>query len=419
MNLGRLQNICKEYPSQFWLLIGASFIDMVGNALIFPFFAMFLTDKYDVSLTRVGVIFAIFSIAGIAGSTIGGALTDRFGRKRIALSGLVLSALGNMAIVLNDNFTVLYLIAGTLGVVGSIGGPAWQAMMADLLPEEKRAEGFGLIRIAFNVAVMFGPMIGGLLAGVSYLLLFSVDVATSMITAAILVVFLRETRPEKKASDPAEESLLQTFQGYGQVLRDRVFLSFALLGAMVWLVYFQMNTTLAVFLRDQHGIEPAGFGVLLSLNAVIVVAFQFWTTRKVRMYPAMFTLTVGTLFYAIGFSMFGYTGGYALFVAAMVIITIGEMLVVPTGQAIAVRLAPEHMRGRYMAVFGFGYAIASGSGTWLAGQINAHLGFEWVWYLAGVVATAAALGYLAMHYLIELPKREAVFEGDTAAEAPR
>jgi len=419
MNLGRLQNICKEYPSQFWLLIGASFIDMVGNALIFPFFAMFLTDKYDVSLTRVGVIFAIFSIAGIAGSTIGGALTDRFGRKRIALSGLVLSALGNMAIVLNDNFTVLYLIAGTLGVVGSIGGPAWQAMMADLLPEEKRAEGFGLIRIAFNVAVMFGPMIGGLLAGVSYLLLFSVDVATSMITAAILVVFLRETRPEKKASDPAEESLLQTFQGYGQVLRDRVFLSFALLGAMVWLVYFQMNTTLAVFLRDQHGIEPAGFGVLLSLNAVIVVAFQFWTTRKVRMYPAMFTLTVGTLFYAIGFSMFGYTGGYALFVAAMVIITIGEMLVVPTGQAIAVRLAPEHMRGRYMAVFGFGYAIASGSGTWLAGQINAHLGFEWVWYLAGVVATAAALGYLAMHYLIELPKREAVFEGDTAAEAAR
>ncbi len=419
MNLGRLQNICKEYPSQFWLLIGASFIDMVGNALIFPFFAMFLTDKYDVSLTRVGVIFAIFSIAGIAGSTIGGALTDRFGRKRIALSGLVLSALGNMAIVLNDNFTVLYLIAGTLGVVGSIGGPAWQAMMADLLPEEKRAEGFGLIRIAFNVAVMFGPMIGGLLAGVSYLLLFSVDVATSMITAAILVVFLRETRPEKKASDPAEESLLQTFQGYGQVLRDRVFLSFALLGAMVWLVYFQMNTTLAVFLRDQHGIEPAGFGVLLSLNAVIVVAFQFWTTRKVRMYPAMFTLTVGTLFYAIGFSMFGYTGGYALFVAAMVIITIGEMLVVPTGQAIAVRLAPEHMRGRYMAVFGFGYAIASGSGTWLAGQINAHLGFEWVWYLAGVVATAAALGYLAMHYLIELPKTEPEFEGETAAEAAR
>jgi len=419
MNLGRLQNICKEYPSQFWLLIGASFIDMVGNALIFPFFAMFLTDKYDVSLTRVGVIFAIFSIAGIAGSTIGGALTDRFGRKRIALSGLVLSALGNMAIVLNDNFTVLYLIAGTLGVVGSIGGPAWQAMMADLLPEEKRAEGFGLIRIAFNVAVMFGPMIGGLLAGVSYLLLFSVDVATSMITAAILVVFLRETRPEKKASDPAEESLLQTFQGYGQVLRDRVFLSFALLGAMVWLVYFQMNTTLAVFLRDQHGIEPAGFGVLLSLNAVIVVAFQFWTTRKVRMYPAMFTLTVGTLFYAIGFSMFGYTGGYALFVAAMVIITIGEMLVVPTGQAIAVRLAPEHMRGRYMAVFGFGYAIASGSGTWLAGQINAHLGFEWVWYLAGVVATAAALGYLAMHYLIELPKTDPEFEGETAAEAAR
>ncbi|NLX09502.1 MAG: MFS transporter [Chloroflexi bacterium] len=406
MRLSHFRNVYNEYPGQFWLLIGASFIDMVGNALIFPFFAMFLTDRFDVSIARVGVIFGIFSAAGIAGSMVGGALTDRFGRKPIALAGLVVSALGNMAIVLTKDFTVLYGIAAVIGAVGSIGHPAWQAMMADLLPEEKRAEGFGMSRIAFNVAVMFGPIIGGLLAGVSYLLLFSVDVATSLITATILFFFLRETRPEKPASAEPEESLLQTFRGYGHVLRDGVFLAFAALGMIVWLVYFQMNTTLAVFLRDEHGIAPQGFGLLLSLNALIVVLFQFSITRRVRQrgYPSLLVLAAGTLLYAIGFSLYGWVAGVVLFVAAMVIITIGEMLVVPIGQAVAVQLAPEQMRGRYMAVFGFGFAVASGTGTWLAGQVINQLGFEWVWYLAGVIAAGAAVAYVVMHFAVETPQ---------------
>jgi MFS family permease len=414
----RARSIYDDYPRQFWLLVGASFIDMVGNALIFPFFALFMTDRFDVSIARVGVIFAIFSVTGVIGSTIGGALTDRFGRKPIALTSLLASALGNLALAFITDFEMLYVLAATLGTVGSIGGPAWQAMMADLLPEEKRAEGFGVIRIMFNVAVMFGPMIGGLLAGVSYTLLFSVDAAASFTTGAILFFFLRETRPEKKAVEhgapQAEESLAQTFKGYGTVLRDRVFIWYVLIGVVVWLVYHQMNTTLSVYLRDERGIEPQGFGLLIGMNALMVVVFQIFVTRWVRQrgYPTMMVLAAGTILYAIGFSMFGYVASVALYVMAMVIITVGEMIAVPVAQATAAKLAPEHMRGRYMAVMGFGFAIASGSGTWLAGQVSANLGFEWVWYLAGILGAIAAMGYVVMHYAIE----DTQFAPDMAAE---
>lgn len=399
MRLNHLRAVYEDYPKQFWLLVGASFIDMVGNALIFPFFALFMTDRFDVSVGRVGVIFALFSISGIVGSTIGGALTDRFGRKPIALTSLLVSAAGNLCIGLANDFSLMYPLALMIGLIGSIGHPAWQAMMADLLPEEKRIEGFGVIRILFNVAVMFGPIIGGLLAGVSYVLLFSVDAAASLITASILFVFLRETRPQGQAGSAPEETLLQTFQGYRRVLRDTRFITFILVGSVVWLVYFQMNTTLAVYLRDEHGIQPQGFGLLLSMNALMVVALQFWFTRQIRQrgYPSLLVLAAGTLLYAIGFSMFGYVSGYALFVMAMIIITIGEMLAVPTGQAVAVQFAPEHMRGRYMAVLGFGFAIASGSGPWLAGQVIATLGFEWVWYFAGVIGMMAVIAYLVMY----------------------
>ncbi|WP_119072886.1 MDR family MFS transporter [Aggregatilinea lenta] len=429
MSLSRIQtardsvrSVYNDYPRQFWLLVGASFIDQVGNALIFPFFAMFLTDHYGIDLAQAGVIFAIYAGTGLIGGTLGGAMADRFGRKPIALLSLVMSAAGNLAMVLAHSLTLLYVIAAVIGVVGSIGGPAWQAMMADLLPEQKRAEGYGIIRVTFNLAVTFGPIIGGLLAALSYLLLFSVDAATSFITAGILFVLLRETRPERAETDAPVETLTQTFRGYGKVFHDKLFMTFAVLGMVVWLVYFQMNSTLSVYLRDEHGIEPWGFGLLLSMNAIMVVLLQFSVTRYVskRAFPSMLVLAVGTLLYAVGFSMFGFAASIALFVAAMVIITVGEMLVVPIGQAIAARLAPEDMRGRYMAVFGFGFAIASGSGTWLAGQIKAQLGFEWVWYLGGIVAGLAALAYLTLQiradaaaFAVEEPVLEPTLEFST------
>ncbi len=420
MRFSRFRAVYDDYPRQFWLLVGATFIDMVGNALIYPFLALFITDRFEVDIARVGVIFAIFAGAGIVGNTIGGALTDRFGRKPVALTALVASALGNLGMAFITDFNMLYALAALQGAVGSVGRPAWEAMLADLLPEEKRAEGYGIIRMMFNLAVTFGPLLGGLLAGISYVLLFSVDAATSVITAAILLVFLRETRPQSQPGEAQSgESLVQTFRGYGTVLHDRVFMAFVLLGAVVWLVYFQMNSTLAVYLRDEHGISPRGFGLLIGLNALMVVLMQFAITRWLRQrgYPALLVMAVGTLLYAIGFSMFGYVAGYTLFITAMVIITLGEMLISPVAQATAAKLAPEHMRGRYMAVLGFGFALASGSGTWLAGQVSQALGFEWVWLLSGVAGTLGAVGYVAMHYLTEGPAFAASFEAEPRDQA--
>jgi MFS family permease len=416
VHLTRFRAVYDDFPRQFWLLVGASFIDMVGNALIYPFLALFITDRFRVDIARVGVIFAIFAVAGVIGGTIGGALTDRFGRKPVALTSLIASALGNLALAFITDFNLLYVLAALQGTIGSVGRPAWEAMLADLLPEERRAEGYGIIRMMFNLAVTFGPLLGGLLAGISYVLLFSVDAATSVITAAILLVYLRETRPQAQpGAAHSGESLVQTFRGYGAVLHDRVFTAFVLIGAVVWLVYFQMNSTLAVYLRDEHGISPRGFGLLIGLNALIVVLTQFAITRWLRQrgYPALLVMAVGALLYAIGFSMFGYVAGYALFIAAIVIITVGEMVISPVAQATAAKFAPEHMRGRYMAVLGFGFALASGSGTWFAGQVKNALGFEWVWLLGGVLGTLGAVGYVALHYRTEGP----VFAASLEAEA--
>ena len=80
------RKIYNEFPRQFWLVVGVSFIDRVGGTLLFPFFALYITQRFEVGMTQAGIILGVFSISSLVGNMLGGALTDRFGR-RSAMSG--------------------------------------------------------------------------------------------------------------------------------------------------------------------------------------------------------------------------------------------------------------------------------------------------------------------------------------------
>jgi MFS family permease len=115
----------------------------------------------------------------------------------------------------------------------------------------------------------------------------------------------------------------------------------------------------------------------------------------------MLMMALGCLFYAIGFAMYGFVSVYALFLLAMVIITIGEMLVAPVGQALVAHFAPEDMRGRYMAVFGFSWGIPFAVGPLLAGLILDNGDPNLLWYAAGVVGLLATVGFLLLHQKVQ------------------
>lgn len=386
----------QEFPSTFWLLMGTLFIDRVGGALLFPFFALYFTQKFGVGMTQVGGVFAIFAVMNLVGGMLGGALTDKLGRRWMIIFGLVASALSSLAMGLADNLFTFYLLAGVVGLVADAGRPAQQAMIADLLPQEKHAEGYGILRVVHNVAVAVGPMLGGLLASYAFLWLFVADAATSLVTAAVVYLTLPETKPEASAAKP-EQNLLQVFGGYRTVLRDGVFITFIAISIVALLVYIQMYSTLSVYLRDVHHIPAQGFGVIMSLNATLVVLLQFWLTRRLSKYAPLLMMALGTAFYAVGFAMYGFVATFALFIVAMVIITIGEMIAVPVAQALAAQFAPEEMRGRYMAIFEVGWLIPTATGPLLAGLIMDNYDPNWVWYTSGIVGTIAVGGYLLLH----------------------
>jgi len=389
------KKIYNEYPKTFWVLIVVSFIDQLGGALLFPFFALYITARFNVGMIEVGILFALFSISNFVGSILGGALTDRFGRKQVVIFSLVATSISSVFMGLASELEVFYLIAVLSGIF-SVGGPARQAMVADLLPEKKRAQGFGILRVSHNLSVAIGPALGGLLLGVtSYLSLFIIDAIASITVALLFAIFIAETKPERDEAE--EESVSQSFGGYIHVMRDVLFMLFVAVCILMGLVYVNLNASLGVYLRDEFAVAEAGYGLLLSLNALMVVLFQFAITRRIENRPPLLVMAAGMLLYAIGFGMYGFVSTTTMFILAMVILTIGEMLIAPVSQALVATFSPEKMRGRYMAVFGISWMVPFAIGPYLAGLIMDNMDSRILWYIVALVGITATFGFLWLH----------------------
>ena len=126
-----------DYPRDFWILVSAIFIDRVGGALVFPFLSLFITKKFNVGMTEVGMMFALFMGSAFWGNMLSGALADRFGRKSLIIVGLITSAVSTLGMGLINSWSRFFYFVILSGFVTEIGGPAIQAMMTDLLPGEK------------------------------------------------------------------------------------------------------------------------------------------------------------------------------------------------------------------------------------------------------------------------------------------
>lgn len=406
----------REYPPKFWLVVGVSFIDIVGGTILYPFFTLYLTWKFNIGMVQAGAVLGIFSVFRIASSIIGGALTDRFGRKRIILCGLVFSAISTLALGLVNSVTLLYPVSALVGLLSSIAGPAHQAMIADLLPEEKRAEGYGVLRVMMNLAWIVGPTIGGIIANHSYFALFVIDALFSTFVAVLFSRLVAETHPQA-GQGKSSEGLVESFRGYGRVVRNAGYMAFMLISILMGLVYIQMYGSLSIYVRDYHGIQPQGYGMLMSTSAVTVILLQFAVSRRSRNRSPFVMMALGAFLYAVGFTMFGFdplsqlqtvlqaagslavNGTFVWFMAAIVMVTFGEMVVMPVSQALAANFASEHMRGRYLAVYSLGMAIPSAVGPILAGLVldSPVLNPDLLWYLGGLLCALSAAAFLGMH----------------------
>jgi MFS family permease len=395
--LERIQNVYQEYPLPFWVLMTGTFIDRLGTNLIMPFLAIYVVQRFDAKITQVGLIYTIFAISSGVGNFLAGALADRFGRRVTLILGLVCAATARIALGLANSFMGLYIAAAFAGLFGAIGWPAQLAMTADLLGPEKRANGFSIQRVVINSTFALGPLAGGFLGPrIGYLPLFVADAITSYFVALIVFSKLPETQPHQ-GQDTQRETFSQTLTGYKRVLQDGTFVAFILISILTVTAYMQMSTTLSVYLIQFQHMSESFFGALVMLNALMVVFLQFSISRWASKQPLTLIMMGGTAFYLIGFGSYGLSPSIPLFVVAMILITLGEMLVIPTGQALTAILAPADMRARYVATERMNWIVAQSLGPLAAASIMDHFDPRWVWYGCSIVCAISIIGFYRLH----------------------
>lgn len=403
--LNRLRKTYNEFPRLFWIVVGTLFIDTIGSTLLFPFFALYITRRFGVGMTEAGILLGMSSLFGLIGSVIGGALTDRFGRRRLILFGLVFSALSNLSFGLAQDVNMLYFLIVIVGLLSRIANPAHDAMLADIVPEEKRQEAFGITRVAVNYAWIFATALGGLIAVRSFLALFILDAVLSLLVAIILYRFLPETKPVSPTGAKRDESLLKTAAGYRIVLRDLGYMFFTFAAMVVLIVYQQQYSSLPVYLWNVHNIDSRSYGIMLSISGLEVVLFQIWISRVIRKFPPFLMMVLGSLFFMTGFTMLGLVQSFPLFALAVIIATVGEMIFFPTNKALALDFAPEDMRGRYMALYDLSWTLPATIGPAAAGLILDNYQPNLLWYIGGLLCAAGALGFYALHLWLGSQKR--------------
>ena len=387
------------YPRSFWFLFWGTLISSTGNSMVWPFITIYMRQRLGVALTTVGLLFTLNFGAAFVATSFTGPAVDRFGRKGAMLLSLAASTvylLGLMRVSSLGGWAALVTLNGLFGPLYAIGS---NAMVADMVPTERRTEAYALLRMISNLGVAVGPSIGGFVTAISYGLAFSIAAAASACFALLILFFVGETIPHP------EEGGGQVASGYGPVLRDRPFLALVAMLTLANMAYALMTTLLPVYAKEGFGVAESRYGFIMATNAIMVVLFQYGVTRVTRRFRDLPVLAVGAVFYALGVGSVAWGRSFAAFLVSMVVLTVGELIISPTATGLAARLAPMAMRGRYMSLLNLSWGLGYGIGPALGGLLSDRLAPRAAWYggLAEGLLAAAGLALLARRLRPGLP----------------
>jgi MFS family permease len=330
-------------------------------------------------------------LAGLSGF-LAGYLSDRMGRRRVILIGQGVMVVYPLVLMALSGSKWAGLAALALaGVFGSLGGSVGQAMVADLVPPERHEPAYASVRVAANLGVVVGPPIGGLLLVLgSWSALFPVVAVLSAMSWFVAYRFLPH-RGEYAPEGPPERGSLSV------ILADKPFLLFLASAVFAWLVYVAYEIVLPVSIVDGFGYDASAWGFMVWINPLLVTVLQLRLTRLMAPVPAAPKLVLAMLVMGLPFGLLVASHALWVILVVIVVFVIGEMLWVPTSQAVVAMLAPKDIRGAYMGAFGSGPAIGFALSPLIGLQARNSFGDDFTWAMyAGIGVVAAVLGGLAL-----------------------
>jgi predicted MFS family arabinose efflux permease len=386
-------------PRGAWILALSEFINRCGF-MVLVYLNIYLTRRLGFSLLQAGHILSAYGLGAIAGGYLGGALCDRIGIRRVQIGSLVFSG----ALLIGTGYVFSYPGLTTLlflyGITATALFPANDTAMSRFCYGEMRAKGFALRRLASNLGITFGPVIGGYLILLDYRWLFWTDGLTTLAAAAVIALFVK-TLPAR-----AEASAGEARPTNRSPWRDRTFLAFMGLFLILTTVFSQLFSTFNLYLNSAYGFPENRIGPLWAVNTILIVIIEMILIHAVRRRSEMKIIALGAVFIGTGFALLPLGRGFGYAAFTVVVWTMGEILTMPlTATVTAARAGAAS--GRYLGVlslvFSLSMLIAPLAGNWLYGTI----GGDALWPVVGGAAILTGAGFHALRKGLDVPKTPA------------
>lgn len=383
-------------PRPLWVLAGASLVNRSGTMFL-PFLVLYLTTQRGFSADAAGVVFALFGAGSFAIAPVAGRLADRIGAVRLMRIALVSSGLLLLLVPIARGTLAIAGLTLLIALTGEMFRPASLSVVSHLAPPDRRRAAFALQRLAVNLGMSVGPAAGGFLAAVSWPALFVVDGATSLLAAATLILFF----PRNALPAPGEAPAPAVPRREG--LRDPALLFFLAALVPVCIVFFQHESSMSVFLVRDVGLAVWIFGLLHTVNTLMIVFLEVPLNLAMAHWSHRRTLALGSVLVATGFGALAWARSLPAVVATVVVWTFGEMILLPSMSAWVADAAPPDRHGAYMGLYTMAFSLALVVGAPLGTGLLEHGGGRTLWL------TMLALGLVsaALFTRVREPRREA------------
>lgn len=363
-----------------------------GGSMIWPYLMIYASDKLELPLSKVATLISINAATGLSASLVAGTLADRIGRKAVMNFSLTVNGIAYFLLMFANTYPQF---AGLMILVG-LSNPLYQvgadAMLADMVPPEKRTDAYSINRIANNAAFALGPAVGGFLATRSYDLAFYCA-GIGFLSYSILLFFLaKETLVLNPKSSSTPTGMKEIIRSYSPVANDKGFMRFVLALSIGLIAPTLLWVLMPIYSNTNFGIPENQYGWIPTTNALMCVFVQLPVTSITRRYAPLPVLTAGMLIYALGTGSVALMSSFWGFWLSMVILTFGELTLVPTASKYTADLAPADLRGRYMSMHWLGWGFARTLAPIIGGYLNDNVAPQAIWIGGLLIGLTSTLG---------------------------
>ena len=384
----------RSFDRRLWVLMLGWFISSLGFGAVVPFVSIYFHTELGIPMSLIGSFFLLAAVFRSSSQIVGGELSDRIGRRRL----LIISQANRSIVFLGTGLAIAYnqsfwVIAGILlfnYLLSSFFQPVASAMVVDLVPKEKRVEGYSILRTAGNAGWGTGPAIGGFLAVYGYEYLFYFCGISAIISGILIWTFVKETHHNTNNNN--RESILASFS----ILKNNsTFSVFMISALLLFLTMGQLVSTLSVFMSKTLEFSSRNIGWVYTYNALLVILFQIPVSRMIRKANMFKLMMIASLLYFIAYAAMGWVSTFYMVLFMITIITAGEIIGVPTGNAIVSYMSPEGKHGRYQGIYSLATTLGWSVGPFIGGiSMDLFQNPKILWVFLSLFSFAAIWGFI-------------------------